>query len=84
MDQIFYIFLVMSKKEILLRCGLRFNQVFTYDSTSAKLLINQTVFPNRKDMDPDISVIAVGVNKYSRHPHPKPVKKAPVQGAQLS
>ena len=67
MKQILDIGLIMDEKEIRLRCGLRFNLVFTNDSALTKSLIDETVFPDGKDVGADVRIVSIRINKYSRH-----------------
>jgi len=57
----------MDKKKIRLRGGGWFNRVFTEDSALAKLLIDETIFFDGKDVGTDVRIVALGVNEYYSH-----------------
>ena len=81
MHQILDIFPLMDKKKIRLRGGGWFNRVFTEDSALAKLLIDETIFFDGKDVGTDVRIVALGVNEYYSHFFPKPIKKVQMPGA---
>src|SRR3990172_1617604 len=84
MHQILDIFPLMDKKKIRLRGGGWFNRVFTEDSALAKLLIDETIFFEGKDVGTDVRIVALGVNEYYSHFFPKPIKKVQMPGARRS
>ena len=58
MQEIFDINLLMDEKEVLGRRSLRFDEVVADDPATQELLIDETVFDGRKDMGPDIRIVA--------------------------
>jgi len=67
MHQILDIFPLMDKKKIRLRGGGWFNRLFTEDAALAKLLIDETIFLDGKDVGTDVHIVALGVNEYYSH-----------------
>ena len=79
MHQIFNVVPVMDEQKIYPRRGLRFDQPPADHPALAKPLIDETILNNRKDMHPDIRIVAISINKHSCHSRPKPVKKVPLE-----